>query len=156
MNELVNELSKYFPAARRVGEIFARIETAEEEITRAMEMHPEHKDLLWKSFSRLSGEREVVDERLYRYIYRELLERVLTGESFDLLTKPEMLTVLHKASLVSPMRRPASNLFERLFSELYREITPQVVEDLNIHFSESEVWEMDELEKDLKQVRFDA
>ncbi|MFD8101121.1 hypothetical protein ACFV24_16405 [Nocardia fluminea] len=89
---------------------------AEDEISRAQQRHPDVADVLHHSFSLLTAtEERMSTEFIYRAHARELIERVATG----VLTKPgtsvEVVLLLMRASLVTPLNTTAFGLYLRMW-----------------------------------------
>jgi len=100
---------------------FRRIEIAEEEIDAAKRRFPLASDKLHAAFSLLCPTPPLngFPEKLFREHCRELLERVANGANVKSGTAAEVLAVLSRASLVSPLTRPASITYDCLFGKLF-------------------------------------
>ena len=108
---------------------------AEDEIRRAQQRHPDVADVLHHSFSLLTATHErMTTEFIYRAHARELIERVATG----VLTKPgtsvEVVLLLMRASLVTPLNTTAFGLYLRMWRQAGLPDLGGPIEDLDGHY----------------------
>ncbi|MFD3427410.1 hypothetical protein [Nocardia fluminea] len=108
---------------------------AEDEIRRAQQRHPDVADVLHHSFSLLTATHErMTTEFIYRAHARELIERVATG----VLTKPgtsvEVVLLLMRASLVTPLNTTAFGLYLRMWRRAGLPDLGGPIEDLDGHY----------------------
>lgn len=100
----------------RYGGICAQMMWADEEIAAARARHPEHQDLLWHSFPLLRAyDRRLEMEALYRAHCRELLRRVVAGQSTCEGTAAEVLAVMVEISLRAPLNMAGHGLYLRMW-----------------------------------------
>ena len=115
---------------RRLMNVFERIEIAEEEIAVAQKTvrSKRGKKALWESFwslrpsSLLGG----FSDDLYRVHCRELLERIVTGDSVDVPTDAEVMVALSEMSLRAPLSQDAAALYVTLFKKGFPGKLPEV------------------------------
>lgn len=100
-------------------DIFGCMESAEDEIRRAMKRHPQHADLLFGSFLTLRPRFAFCSDKLYRVHCAELLERVAHSEDVTLPTRAEMLELLQRCTAFIPFHSHAGALYRRLFEEAF-------------------------------------
>ncbi|GGM76678.1 hypothetical protein GCM10012275_54260 [Longimycelium tulufanense] len=93
---------------------------AEDEISQAMNRHPDHADTLFHSFLLLTPTHTLMGtEFVFRSHCRELLERVAAGEDTRSGTAAEVCCACHDISLVTPLSSPATGLYFRMWSHAF-------------------------------------
>jgi hypothetical protein len=102
-----------------LADVFELMNVAEEEIERAAKLHPDAADTLWHSFSLLRPPPGALMEQVAPFVargyFRELLERVATGQDTRPGTAAEGCLVLRDVSLSTPLNTPAAGLYHRLW-----------------------------------------
>jgi len=113
MDDLMGRFSKLMAY---VGDVFADVEAAEEEIAAAQKRHPSHAAAIWDAFPVCQRSRVLREapELAYRIHLRCLLDRVAAGEDLRPATDGEVLAVLSALSLEHPLRQDAAALYECL------------------------------------------
>lgn len=102
-----------------LGDIFAMMTWAEEEIAAAQRRHPERADVLWHSFRLLkiqdayTGRMSV--EQVYRSHAREILDRVAHGTDTRPATAAELVVGLFAAAETAPLRHEGFALTARMW-----------------------------------------
>ncbi|MGW5922115.1 hypothetical protein ACWFPY_24255 [Nocardia fluminea] len=141
---MTHALNRFEPILREIaGPEFTKTLTttltqqdwAEDEIRRAQQRHPDVADVLHHSFSLLAATHERMStEFIYRAHARELIERVATG----VLTKPgtsvEVVLLLMRASLVTPLNTTAFGLYLRMWRRAGLPDLGGPIEDLDGHY----------------------
>ena len=141
---MTHVLSRFEPILREIaGPEFTKTLTAtlaqqdwaEDEIRRAQQRHPDVADVLHHSFSLLTATHErMATEFIYRAHARELIERVAAG----VLTKPgtsvEVVLLLMRASLVTPLNTTAFGLYLRMWRQAGLPDLGGPIEDLDGHY----------------------
>ncbi|MEU4418468.1 hypothetical protein [Nocardia salmonicida] len=108
---------------------------AEDEIRRAQQRHPDVADVLHHSFSLLTATHErMTTEFIYRAHARELIERVATGVSTKPGTSVEVVLLLMRASLVTPLNTTAFGLYLRMWRRAGLPDLGGPIEDLDGHY----------------------
>ncbi|PKV81085.1 hypothetical protein ATK86_5535 [Nocardia fluminea] len=124
---MTHALNRFEPSLREIaGPVFTEIVTttltqqdwAEDEISRAQQRHPDVAGVLHHSFSLLTATHERMStEFIYRAHARELIERVATGVSTKPGTSVEVVLLLMRASLVTPLNTTAFGLYLRMWRQ---------------------------------------
>ncbi|MFI6220081.1 hypothetical protein ACIBEH_05965 [Nocardia salmonicida] len=108
---------------------------AEDEISRAQQRHPDVADVLHHSFSLLTATHErMATEFVYRAHARELIERVATGVSTKPGTSVEVVLLLMRVSLVTPLNTTAFGLYLRMWRQAGLPDLGGPIEDLDGHY----------------------
>lgn len=108
---------------------------AEDEIRRAQQQHPDVADVLHHSFSLLTATHErMTTEFIYRAHARELIERVAAGVSTKPGTSVEVVLLLMRASLVTPLNTTAFGLYLRMWRRAGLPDLGGPIEDLDGHY----------------------
>ena len=116
------------PLAGVIERAFDYIRLAESEIDDFKEKFPAQAEELHATFRYLAWQLDVAaPELVYRHHARELLQRVVDGDSLCLGTQAEALMMLHATSLRSPLKTEAVTLQLRLFRAVYGD-TARVVD----------------------------
>jgi hypothetical protein len=124
-----------------LGDVFARMEIAEEEITAAQLRHGEpvpQRDAanriigvrgpIWSAFGLLDLKpASRMTDLLYRAHCRELLDRVAAGADTRPATAAEMLTAVKEVSLATPLTGAATGLYFRLFARLFPDASTDIL-----------------------------
>lgn len=134
--------------------VFAAMEWAEEEITRARRRHPRRADIIHHAFGVLTP-RDIGPgmgtEFVYRGHGRELLDRVAAGADLRPATAAEICLALVETSLQAPMHGPAAGLYFRMWQQAFpdSELTVEHAEH-QVHYEHLHGSRIDELEADLR------
>jgi|ERR1700742_253971 len=102
-----------------MAEAFDQMELAEDEIRKAQDRHPAHRDRLYHSFSLLKpnmGLERMASEMVYRAHCRELLERVVAGTDTRPGTAAEVCCVMLETTKLAPLTSAAAGLYMRMWS----------------------------------------
>ena len=132
MNNIVDAFSAIGEGdfGRRWVNVLERIEIIEEEIAAAQKSvrSKKAKKVLWDSFLslRLSPAYNGFSVDLYRAHCRELLERIITGDSADVPTDAEVMIVLSEMSLRVPLNNDAWALYITLFKKRFPGKLPDI------------------------------
>jgi len=87
---------------------FDYMRLAEEEIEQAVQRHPEHTEKLKRAFQYLAWmDPQLPTDEVYRGHARQLLERIVNGDSLNPGTWAEALMALSKASMKAPLNQKA-------------------------------------------------
>lgn len=103
----------------QTNDIFGIMASAEDEITAAMQRHPEHSDLLFGTFVALRPYFPFCSDMLYRRHCHELLERVPLNQDLRTPTRAEMVELLQRVSAFIPFHSHAGALYRLIFEELF-------------------------------------
>lgn len=135
-------LDEFVPNIRNsVSSAFARMEIAEEEISRAKRNFPKMAKVIDRAFKALCPTDPIraKSDEVYRRHARELLVRAASGVDLRPPTSVELLCVALDSSLKAPLGSIGGLLAERLFAdvfpekafseEVHREPWPRAVED---------------------------
>jgi hypothetical protein len=99
-----------------LGEVFERIDWAEEEIQAAQKRHPEQAARVWHGFSLLQPTHQRAEyELLFRAHGREILDRLATGKPTQPGTAAEVLAALSEASTRAPLNTESVGLYFRMW-----------------------------------------
>lgn len=141
---MTHALNRFEPSLREIaGPGFTEIVTttltqqdwAEDEISRAQQRHPDVADVLHHSFSLLTATHErMTTEFIYRAHARELIERVATGVLTKPATSVEVVLLLMRASLVTPLNTTAFGLYLRMWRRAGLPDLGGPIEDLDGHY----------------------
>jgi hypothetical protein len=101
-----------------LDDLFECMEIAEDEISKAMNRHPQKRYLIYGSFLTLKPVAPM-PMKLYRAHCRELLDRIGTGEDYQPVTRAEVLSVLNRAAWAIPLHNEPSALYYKLFASLF-------------------------------------
>lgn len=106
-----------------VGKVLHLVEVAEEEITRAIEKHPDKAKELRAAFSEhlFPGELAKFSDRIYRSHACEVLQRIIDGEDPKPGTTAECLVALSLASLKAPLSSGHLAAMEAAFAYVFPE-----------------------------------
>lgn len=119
------DLAKLFSdTSDSVTDALELVDQGEAEIRAAAARLPGEADLLWHSFSLLSPELAVDDDRMstdfvHQAHCRELLERVAAGEDTRPGTDAEVIVICMRMSLVAPLNTPGTTLYMRLWARAF-------------------------------------
>ncbi|GAB4086322.1 hypothetical protein GCM10028784_29520 [Myceligenerans cantabricum] len=128
-----------------IGTTLEQIEWAESEIDAAVARHPDHADLLYHGFGLLiPTHRLMATEFVSRSHYRELLDRLASGQDTRLGTAAEVCCACCEASLVAPLSSPAAGLYFRMWEVAFPDMPP--ASDLAQHHEALEGSSIDALE----------
>ncbi|WP_280404775.1 hypothetical protein [Nocardia brasiliensis] len=102
------------------GGEFDRMEWADVEIRKAVDRHPDKRNILYHCFSPdlMRATHELMgDELVFRAHCRELLERVATGMSTKPGTAAEVALACMESSLKAPLSTAAAGLYMRMWRQ---------------------------------------
>lgn len=138
-----------------LGNVFASMDWAEDEIEQASRRHPDQRDTLYHAFS-VAQPRDIGTgmgaEFVYRSHVRELLERVAAGADTRIPTAAEMCLVCAQTSLKVPLHGAAAGLYFRLWLRAFpdRPITSTQAAD-QVHYERLHSTQIDEYEATLRR-----
>ncbi|MEV0109216.1 hypothetical protein AB0H42_23140 [Nocardia sp. NPDC050799] len=120
MASALSSMDKLLPGLEEtlgwLGEVFERIDWAEEEIQAAQKRHPEQATQVWHGFSLLQPTHQRVEyELLFRAHCREILDRLAAGKPTQPGTAAEVLAALSEASMRAPLNTESVGLYFRMW-----------------------------------------
>lgn len=128
-----------------IGTTLEQIEWAESEIGAAIARHPAQGDLLYHGFGLLiPTHRLMVTDFVSRSHFRELLDRLATGQDTRPGTAAEVCCACADASLVAPLTSTAAGLYFRMWESAFPDLPP--VTDRTQHHEALEGSSIDALE----------
>lgn len=108
-----------------IGTTLEQIKWAESEIDAAITRHPAQGDLLYHGFGLLiPTHRLMATEFVSRSHYRELLDRLATGQDTRPGTAAEVCCACCEASLVAPLNSTAAGLYFRMWESAFPDKPP--------------------------------
>ncbi|MBO0609894.1 hypothetical protein [Myceligenerans salitolerans] len=132
-------------SADLISTTLEQIEWAEDEIDAAIRRHPDQSDLLYHGFGLLiPTHRLMATEFVSRSHYRELLDRLATGQDTRPGTAAEVCCACCEASLATPLSSPAAGLYFRMWEAAFPDMPP--ASDLTQHHEALEGSSIDALE----------
>jgi hypothetical protein len=138
-----------------LGDVFASMDWADDEIEQASHLHPDQADALYHAFSLLRPRDLATSmgvEFVYRSHVRELLERIATGADTRGPTAAELCLVCAQISLKVPLHGAAAGLYLRLWLRAFpdRPITPAQAAE-QVHYERLHGPQIDEYEAGLRR-----
>jgi hypothetical protein len=128
-----------------IGTTLEQMQWAESEIDAAITRHPAQGDLLHHGFGLLvPTHRLMATEFVSRSHYRELLDRLATGQDTRPGTAAEVCCACSEVSLVTPMSSTAAGLYFRMWESAFPDMPP--VTDRTQHHEALEGSSIDALE----------
>lgn len=119
-------------SADLIGTTLEQMEWAESEIAAAIARHPAQGDLLHHGFGLLVPTHDLMaTEFVSRSHYRELLDRLATGQDTRPGTAAEVACACAEASLVAPLSSTAAGLYFRMWESAFPDKPP--ITDLGQH-----------------------
>lgn len=128
------------------------LDWAEEAIAQAQQRYPALADLLFHSFSMLlygHMHQALPGEILNRAHYRELLERVATGQDTAVGTAAEVICVVHTVNIAGPVTGAAAGLYLRMWKAAGLKADPDHPDDG--HYEALYGSQIDALEEDARE-----
>lgn len=102
--------------------IFEFMEEAELVIDEMKKRYPLYTQLIHDSFHALTPDHSLIikhNKELYRHHCREIIERIVKGESLKAATKAEICVALCDMSLIASLNNDATLLYVRLMEEIF-------------------------------------
>jgi hypothetical protein len=111
------------PLSDTLSDAFDQTDWAEDEIEQARKLHPECADALYHAFKLLAPTAILQQARpaefVYRSHYRELLERVASGQDTRPATDAEIACACCETSLAVPLNTAATGLYIRIWQRAF-------------------------------------
>ncbi|GGL09887.1 hypothetical protein GCM10011588_25310 [Nocardia jinanensis] len=120
MTSALSSVEKLLPGTDEMvgwlGEVFERIDWAEEEIQAAQKRHPGQAAWVWHGFSLLQPTHQRVEhELLFRAHCREILDRIAASKPTQPGTAAEVWAALSEAPMRAPLNTESVGLYFRMW-----------------------------------------
>jgi hypothetical protein len=128
----MTDLLDMLPNGNRIGELFAMMEIAEDEIAKAKRRHPKYADAIHNAFQymcpqNIAGWGGAINTDLYRHHCRQICDRIATGEDINLATDAELLLAMKDVSLAAPINNEGKYIYFKLFAGVFPSIAKDIV-----------------------------